>query len=177
MSLATSPLTGDWVIDASVGLKLFIDDPLSNSVHDLFAHLGDDPPARFYVPDLFYIEVANVLWKYVRWQGLPPADAGDYLAALGKLTLQSTPTSELMGDALKLAVEYQITAYDASYLALAQRLDLRVLTADAKLARALGNLDLVMLLAVDQNRRIDSSFPADRSAYLPLSIPSSDAMA
>ena len=151
MSEAASPLTGDWVIDASVGLKLFIDDPLSDSVHGLFSHLGDDPPARFYVPDLFYIEVTNVLWKYVRWQGLPPGDAGDYLAALGKLTLQSTPTSELMGDALKLAVEYQITAYDASYLALAQRLDLRMLTADAKLARASGNLDLVMLLDVDQN--------------------------
>ena len=56
-----------------------------------------------------------------------------------------------MIDALKLAVEYQITAYDACYVALAQRLDLRVLTADAKLVRAWSDLDLVVLLQVDQS--------------------------
>ena len=113
--------------------------------------LGDDPPARFYVPDLFYIEIANVLWKYVRWQGLPPADANEYLTALGKLTLQSTPTRELMDEALALAVEHQIMAYDACYVALAQRLQLRVLTADAKLARALDAPDQVTLLQGDQS--------------------------
>ena len=68
MTLNGTALDGDWVIDASVGLKLFIDDPLSEVVHDLFCQLAHDPPARFYVPDLFYIEIANVLWKYVRWR-------------------------------------------------------------------------------------------------------------
>ena len=151
MSKPPAQLANDWVIDASVGIKLFIDDPLSDSVYDLFARLGDDPPAHFYVPDLFYIEIANVLWKYVRWQGLPPDDADEYLTALGRLTLQSTPARELMADALKLAVEQQITAYDGSYLALARRLKLRVLTADAKLARALDDLNQVTLLDGDLN--------------------------
>ena len=146
MSAAPSILDGDRIIDASIGIKLFIEDPLSETVHAFFAQLADEPPARFYVPDLFYIEIANVLWKYVRWQGLTPSDAHDYIASLGRLALQSFPTSELMGDALTLAIAYQITAYDAAYLALAQRLDLRFLTADAKLVRAVDDPERIVLL-------------------------------
>lgn len=54
------------VVDASVAIKLFVDDPLSDKVHTLFAHLDADPMCKFYVPDLFYIECTNILWKYVR---------------------------------------------------------------------------------------------------------------
>jgi hypothetical protein len=49
----------------------------------IFAHLTDDPPARFYLPDLFYTECANILWKVVQRFGYPaapvtepPRDAG-----------------------------------------------------------------------------------------------------
>jgi hypothetical protein len=31
--------------------------------------LAQDPPASFFVPDLFYIECTNILWKYVRHFG------------------------------------------------------------------------------------------------------------
>ncbi|HKZ84931.1 MAG TPA: type II toxin-antitoxin system VapC family toxin, partial [Anaerolineae bacterium] len=54
------------VVDASVGIKLFIAEPLSNLADALFAHLAADPPGRLMVPDLFFIECANILWKHVR---------------------------------------------------------------------------------------------------------------
>jgi predicted nucleic acid-binding protein len=61
----------DCVLDASIGIKLFLAEPLSARVDALFDHLTDALPARFYVPDLFYIECANVLWKSVRRFGYP----------------------------------------------------------------------------------------------------------
>jgi predicted nucleic acid-binding protein len=51
----------DCVVDASVGIKLFLKEPLSERADILFSRLVDDPPARFYVPDLFFVECANVL--------------------------------------------------------------------------------------------------------------------
>ena len=56
----------DCVVDASAGIKLFLDEPLSERADTLFDHLSDDPPARFHVPDLFFVECANILWKYAR---------------------------------------------------------------------------------------------------------------
>ena len=49
------------VVDASVAIKLVITEPLSNEAHALFAHLARDPAARFFVPDLFDVECANIL--------------------------------------------------------------------------------------------------------------------
>jgi hypothetical protein len=40
------------VVDASVGVKKFIIDPLTPKVDQLFAHLTD-PEAQLYIPDLF----------------------------------------------------------------------------------------------------------------------------
>lgn len=53
------------VLDTNVCIKQFIADPLTSKVNQLFDHLND-PSAEFFVPDLFYIECANTLWKYVR---------------------------------------------------------------------------------------------------------------
>jgi predicted nucleic acid-binding protein len=134
------------VVDASVGIQLFINGPLSDAAHALFAHQSTEPPTRLYVPDLFYIEIANALWKYVRWQALRVEQAQDYLHQLGRLFLQTVSTSDLMVDALAQAATFNITAYDACYLALAQRLALPLITADTKLVKAIHDPDLVQLL-------------------------------
>jgi predicted nucleic acid-binding protein len=54
------------VVDASVGIKLVIPEALSGEAHALFAHLASDSASRFYVPDRFDLECANVLWKHVQ---------------------------------------------------------------------------------------------------------------
>ncbi len=132
------------VADASVGIKLFIADALSDEAHNLFAHLADDPPAQINVPDLFFIECTNILWKYVRWSGYPAKQAREAIRDLGKLTLQGVPTSELAEASLEIAISQKITAYDACYVALSHRLEIPLITADEKLARTLaqGKYDL-----------------------------------
>ena len=125
------------VVDASVGIKLFVDEPLSEQAHQLFAGLVDDPPAQLYAPDLFFIECANILWKYIRRFGRSLAHSQADLADLSNLGLRATSTAELMEEALTLAAQTGLTAYDACYAALARRLELPLVTADDTLFKAI----------------------------------------
>ncbi|GAB4496409.1 MAG: hypothetical protein OHK003_01440 [Anaerolineales bacterium] len=124
------------VLDASVGIKLFIEEEFSDKVERLFFKLAEDPQAEIHVPDLFYIECANILLKYTRRHNRPLEDSLKDIADLNDLALKSTSTSELIEEALELAHEKNLTAYDAFYAVLARRLALPLVTADAPLARA-----------------------------------------
>ena len=50
------------VVDASVAIKLFIEQEGSKQAEALFAKLSTAPDTELYVPELFYAECANVLW-------------------------------------------------------------------------------------------------------------------
>jgi predicted nucleic acid-binding protein len=132
----------DCVIDASVGIKLFLVEPLSDRTDALFTHLTDDPPSQFYVPDLFFIECTNILWKYVQRFGYPANAARQDVVDLASLPLQIISTTALVEVALDLAVEHGSTAYDSAYIALAQQLSLPFVTADEALVRRFGNTGL-----------------------------------
>lgn len=137
-------MSHDCVVDASVGIKLFLDEPLSDRADALFDHLTDDPPACLYVPDLFFIECANILWKYVRYHGYPRENAQQDVIDLRNLKLHAVPTQELIEAALQIASEYPITAYDAAYIALSQELNLPLVTADGPLAGRLADTEFDM---------------------------------
>jgi predicted nucleic acid-binding protein len=125
----------DCVVDASVGIKLFLAEPLSDRADALFTHLGDDPPARLYVPDLFFIECTNILWKYVQRFAYDVSSARQNLAELAGLPVQVISTLLLAESALDLAITYGSSAYDAAYVALANDLSLPLVTADEALVR------------------------------------------
>jgi predicted nucleic acid-binding protein len=126
------------VVDASVGIKLFLAEELSDRADALFAHLAADPPGQFSVPDLFYIECANILWKHTRRSGYPTEKARKALTDLGQLALKRYPTADLAAQALDIAVDKSITAYDACYVALGLTLSVPFVTADERLARGLS---------------------------------------
>ena len=136
-------MSADCVLDASVGIKLFLVEPLSGRADALFGRLTTTtPPARFYVPDLFFIECTNILWKYVRRFGYTPEAAQQDVADLTRLSLQVASTADLAEAALAMAMAHEITAYDAAYVALAQRLSLPLVTADQTLVRRLAGTGL-----------------------------------
>ena len=84
-----------YVVDASVGIKLFLQEEYSEAVEALF-----NADARLLVPDLFHIECANILWKRVMRGLYPLQSARENIADLYALHLPSTPTAELMTRAL-----------------------------------------------------------------------------
>jgi predicted nucleic acid-binding protein len=133
------------VVDAGVAIKLFVAESLSDRAEKLFALLAADPPARLFVPDLFYIECANILWKHVRRFGYPAEKARKDIANLKKLALSSIATTALAAEALEIALAHDVTAYDGCYIALANRFKIPFVTADEKLARMLSDLPYTIL--------------------------------
>jgi predicted nucleic acid-binding protein len=129
------------IIDASVGIKLFVDEPLSGAAHYLFMHLAL-PGSKFYIPDLFYIECTNVLWKYVRRGKLLPDQAASAVDRLCQLALHNVSTMSLAPAALTLANQYDLSAYDAAYAALAQRVNETLITADEPFVHKLSGTQL-----------------------------------
>jgi predicted nucleic acid-binding protein len=131
-------LIREWVVDASVGIKLVVPEDLSSKAELVFAQLEEDPPIHLYVPDLFYPECANILWKYVRRFAYPAEKAHAGLETICALDLRAVESSQLLGAVLDLALTLGITAYDATYAALAMWLGISLLTADEKLIRKLA---------------------------------------
>ncbi len=129
--MITTPIA--CVVDASVGIKLVIAEALSSEAHTLFAHLGLDPAARFFVPELFDLECASVLLKQIQKAGLPLADAQQHLTFLEALNLHRLSVLSLTADALVIAASHRITVYDATYVAASQRLGFPLITADSRL--------------------------------------------
>jgi predicted nucleic acid-binding protein len=138
------------VVDASVNIKQFIPDPISSKVQQLFAHLSQ-PETEFYIPDLFYVESANALWKYIRAGQYTEADAARDLASLKALPLQVFSTADLMEAAIIIAVTHKITVYDGVYVALSVSMDAPLLTLDQKLLKTLTNTPYSLVNFVDVN--------------------------
>jgi predicted nucleic acid-binding protein len=130
--------SGRYVVDASVAIKLFINEPLSDQAEALFSTL-EAAPSALYVPDLFFIECANILWKHIKRFGYPEDKAHEDLAALKDLPLHRFAANDLMEDALGIAVAHDITAYDGSYVALGKQLKIQVISADEKLVRKMAD--------------------------------------
>jgi predicted nucleic acid-binding protein len=137
------------VVDASVGIKLFVDEEGSDKADRLFQQLAEQPDSRFYVPDLFFVECTNILWKYVRQFDYPAENARQDVADLRALALRSISTADLIVSGLELALEYAITAYDACYAALGKQTKLPLITADKPLAQKLQDSGIEVVLLSD----------------------------
>lgn len=126
------------VVDANVVVKLFVDEEFSDKAKRLFrtGHL------LAYVPDLLYIECTNILWKYMRRLNLPLHTARQHLYGLRRLRLQKVSLSPFLEPVIQLAIQYELSAYDAAYATLAQSLAIPLITADEKLARKLKASDV-----------------------------------
>ncbi len=127
-----------YIVDASVGVKQFIPDLLTSKVNQLFTLL-EYPNTEIFVPDLFYIECANVLWKYVRAGLYNVDDFPADLTSLKSFPLRVISTADLMENAVSIAVTHGISAYDASYVALSVQVNATLLTLDQRLVRTLAN--------------------------------------
>ncbi len=109
------------VVDASVAAKWCLparDEPL---VDQALALLRDYAKGeiRFVVPDLFWEELANLLWKAVRQGRCAKAAAETALTALQDRRLPAVSSLTLLDLAFAIATAFDRTVYDSLYLALA----------------------------------------------------------
>lgn len=120
------------VIDASVLANAIGDDGEDGRKARSELRAGGDIAA----PDLVDVETVAVLRK--RWLASTLSDErfGAAIEDLESLDMQRVPVLRLMRRAYELRAN--VTAYDASYVALAEALDCELLTADGHLAKAPG---------------------------------------
>jgi len=120
------------VVDASIAAAWFLPDERNEAADAVLADLASAPGRA---PSLLWFEARSLFLNAERRGRLRAGEAALSMAQLRALPLQD----EGAGDdslVLALAARRALTAYDASYLALAVRLALPLATTDKQLAAA-----------------------------------------
>jgi len=126
-----------FVVDASVVVKWFVPEIHSEAARHLlgFSH-------QYLAPDLMFAETGNIIWKKIR-RGELTVDRGCQLVQdISRIAVEAVPCRLLAEDAHKLANVIGRTVYDSMYLALAIRVNTRMITADERLERAVAQFPL-----------------------------------
>lgn len=121
-----------YVVDSSVVIKWF-----TQEVNSAEAVRLQPRGFSLHAPDFLDVELAAIVWKKMRRDGLPRADADFIIAQLPTLRITRYPTTPLVGPAFDIADRTNRTVYDCLYLALAVQLGGVMVTGDDKLANAL----------------------------------------
>jgi len=119
------------VVDASVAVKWFVPE-----VHGTAAQKFIDPRYQLFAPDLLWPEFGNILWKKQTRRQIPPQVTRQILTDFRRYRVGIMPSEPFVIAALEIAERIGRTVYDSLYLALAQRLGCRAVTADEKLFNA-----------------------------------------
>lgn len=124
----------EYVVDASVVIQRLIRDNYSENVQALFRKLmGSD---ELIVPEFCVLECTNVLWKQVRFHQMPQSKAELLVTDLVALPLKIVPASGLMLRGLQIGLAYQLAVYDSIYIALAEQLQLPLISVDIRQTEA-----------------------------------------
>ena len=125
------------ILDSSAALALTLEEPSAAAAARLVASLSLGP-ARLVAPPLFDVECASGFVKAVRRGRLEAETGAAALIRTLQLPVERLPSPASAFAALGLALKYGISAYDAVYVALAAEERLPLVTADARLVRALA---------------------------------------
>ena len=126
------------VVDATTAAKWSLkDETLVEEAVALLNRYGRRE-IQFIVPDLFWAEFGNILWKAVRRGRCTRAGAEVNLAAVKDLNLTTVPSVGVIELAFKIATCFDRTVYDSLYVALAVEAHAQMVTADEKLANAVA---------------------------------------
>lgn len=135
--MRTSP---GWVLDASVAIKLLVEEEES----DRAAALLDDPLCA---PDFLGVECANALWRKAKQGALTAVEASERVVRLSALPIRPLRSATLLVGALSRAIRHGHPVYDCLYLEAAAVTGLTLVTADRRLARLADDGAEVVLLS------------------------------
>jgi predicted nucleic acid-binding protein len=121
------------VVDASVAVKWFF-----SEIHEAEALRVIRGGHDLLVPDVFFAEFANALWKRVRAGHCTRSVAAGAVEGLGRHVFQVHPSQALAPLALDLAMRLERSVYDSMYLAVSVLRHCPVVTADRRLHDALA---------------------------------------
>ena len=123
-----------YIIDASVVIEYLVTGPFTPNARALFTQATSND--RFIVPEFCLLECTNVLWKQVRFNGMPVDLAQALLKHLKKLPLIRVPAKAALSTALTIGLTHQLAIYDSTYIALASRSNYPLISIDQPQIRA-----------------------------------------
>lgn len=126
------------VIDASVAIKWFVEEPLRPQARSLLADRHE-----FIAPDLLIPEVANIIWKKVTRGEVEGDQARSIIRAIALPPFISTlvESVSLRERALVLAMQWKHPVYDCFYAACAEVVSAPLVSADERFLRLLETHD------------------------------------
>ncbi len=133
-----------FVLDASVVVKWFHEEEYTSEAL-MLREAHNRGLCKFIVPILIVYEVSNALKK-------PPnlfneREVGDAVESVfSRLTEIVAPDQTSMRTAIEAAFKYEITMYDASYVALAENEKIMMVTGDEWLSTRVKNEEIVLFL-------------------------------
>lgn len=130
------------VIDASVAIKWFVKENDHEAALEILSKVLSTPN-KFAVPELFFYELANILNRIIEDDLDPRFELFEKLLDLN--ITRAVYTKEL-GTKIRKFQRLGLSGYDASYVALAEFIGGRWLTADKKAHQRILSLDLSVVL-------------------------------
>ncbi len=134
------------VFDSSIALCWCFEDEVTQATQDLLERLRGNAAA---VPNLWHVEIANVLALAERRRRITAAEIAQFIALLEELEIEVDEETWTLAFTriLDLACAQRLTAYDAAYLELAMRLGVPLASKDADLCDAAERLGVSVLRA------------------------------
>jgi predicted nucleic acid-binding protein len=135
-----------YVLDSSFCGAFIMPDEESSKVNAFFESVAED--SLIYVPTLFWFEISNLLTTAIRRKRIQPTDVDSLLELLpqSKFGTDCSFGGDYSKSITTLALKYQLTSYDASYLELAIRKSAPVGTLDGDLSDACAKAGLTTIL-------------------------------
>jgi len=128
------------VVDASVVIKWFVDEPLHENARQILTSREE-----LHAPDLLISEIGNIAWKKIMRGEIEGTHAQSIVSSLHDLPITLHPSVELIDRALQIASAIKHPVYDCLYLVCAETLGSRLVTADEKFKRVLAGSTLSII--------------------------------
>ena len=125
------------IVDASVVIKWFVNEPLHENARQILTSRE-----VLHAPDLLISEIGNIAWKKMMRGEIEETHAQSIVLSLRGIPITLHPSVELIDRALQIATAIKHPVYDCLYLACAETLGSRLVTADEKLKRVLSESTL-----------------------------------
>ena len=137
-----------YVVDASVVVATLVEETFSADASRI---VGTGVP--LHAPNLIATELGNAIWKLFRRGLLSRADVDVTVHGFRALGVVMHSRNDLLERAIDIATAHDRTMYDSMYLALADDLDLQLITADRKLHNAIATISLAGRILWIENMR------------------------
>jgi predicted nucleic acid-binding protein len=119
------------VVDSSVVVKWILPEADSMTARRLVVNAASGE--SLLVLDLAIVETANAIWRQYHRHLVTEDEARRLLGRMWQLPVSIQPSIPLIAPALDIAIKYDCAIYDALFIALTAKLQLRGVTADEPL--------------------------------------------